>query len=229
MKKPKLIHCSFDEVLSFEPRVPMSSVEGYEDTEIKRICCAPSVEKCLKAMPQAGEVIRFMRLANVAVIVHAYYLESDRVEYDTSDYVIDALVTDEMWVMDKPKDWKRIDWEITSCTLTEGEDLRGKKIIGISNVQIRRAKYTDNLHNLVGGIGIDYDEWKKQFPKVTFRSLATNLSDEIAEEMARRREKHKKHMAYLMLEQRVAKYREEHNGKDQIKGMPVLRKPGKTG
>ena len=207
MKKPKLIHCSFDEVYQFIPRVPKSRTD-WEDDQIKRICVAPTIQDCLNAMPGAGQAIRWIRAAGMPVILHAYYLEADKVEYDTSDYVLDAEFTHEMWVLEEPKDWKRIDYEITSCSLIDGTDLTGKKIIGVRNVELKRTSYTDNLRSLIEGAGMDYIDFRKKCPEVTYGTLVRNLGEDTAEEFRQRREKVTKKRLFENMQRRVTAYRE---------------------
>lgn len=150
-----------------------------------------------------------MQTVGMPVVIHAYYLEADRVEYDTRDYVLDAEITDEFWVLEKPKDWKRIDYEITSCRLIDGIDLLGKPLVGICNVELKRTAYTDNLKSLIEGAGLDYDDFRTKCPDVTFQGMAVNCDKEIALGLKERREKYKKHMLYESLQKRVAAYREK--------------------
>lgn len=103
MKKNKLIHVSFEEVEQFIPRIPEQICPG-EDNTTPRICAAPSVIKALQAIPQAGEVIYYMRRIGVPIIIHAYYLESQSVltPDQIADKVPDALVAmleDEGWIV----------------------------------------------------------------------------------------------------------------------------------
>ncbi len=206
-KKPKLIHCSFDEVYSFEPRVPASRSE-YEDDQIKRICVSPTIRQCIDAIPRAGNIMRFMREVGMPVVIHAYYLEADRVEYDTSEYVPDADVTGEMWILEKPKDWKRIDYELTSFCLKDGKDRNGADITWVYGVWPVRHKYTDNLRDLIEGIGQDYDEFRRQCPDVSFRLLAGNATKEMIEDFKTRREKVTKKRLFDNLQRRVEAYKE---------------------
>ena len=207
-KRPKLIHCSFDEVYSFEPRVPEHR-NALEDDQIKRICVAPTVKDCLRAMPSAGKVIRFMKILGMPAVVHAYYLEADRVEYDVTDYVLDADYTHEMWVLERPKDWKRIDWLIDEIYLSDSKNTDGNDCIHIDNVFPVRTKYTDNLRELVEGCGLDLDDFKEQMPDMTFTRLAANLRDATILDLKERRQKVKAKELYESLQKRVAAYREE--------------------
>jgi hypothetical protein len=189
-KKPKLIHCSFDEVYHFEPRVPASRNE-LEDDQIKRICVAPTIRQCLDAIPKAGNIVRFMRTVGMPVVIHAYYLEADRVEYDTKDYVPDADTTGEMWVLEKPKDWKRIDYELTDFCLRDGKDPQGNDITWIYGVWPRRTKYTDNLRELIEGAGMNFENFKRDCPTLSFRLMAASAPPDIIQEFKERREKYR--------------------------------------
>ena len=191
-RKRLLIHCSFDEVLRFVPRVPASRSEG-EENQTPRICVGPSVEKCLQAMPGCGNIIRWTREAGLPVIIHAYYLKSDNVRVDTVPFVADARYTGEMWVLDEPEDWIRADYEIMSCELKDAEDIFGDPIVSIRDVALRQVKYTDNLRNLVEGCGIDYQEFRSHFPSMTYAKIAGGLKDyELARAFRRKREEYQK-------------------------------------
>ena len=211
-KKRKLIHCSFDLVDNFIPRVPDSRVKWqgkeYEDSKTPRICVAPTVLQCLKAMPKAGEIIRWMRAVGLKPIVHAYYLESDNVQVCTMDDVPDADITGEMWILDKPNDWHRIDYEIVSCAMEDGKDMFGRSVVAIHGVEIARTAYTDNLKDLIQGLGLEYGDFMKRFPFLHFRELAMNIT--CTDELREKRKKNLKHKAFDSLQRRVANYRNAH-------------------
>lgn len=211
--KQKLIHCSFDLVDNFVPRVPDSRVmwkgEEYEDSTTPRICVAPSVLHCLKAMPKAGETIRWMQAVGMKPVIHAYYLKSDNVHICTKDDVPDADITHEMWVLDKPKDWHRVDYEITACVMTDGKDQFSKDVVSIHAVDIKRVPYTDNLKDLIEGLGLEYGEFMNRFSFLTFRGLAINIGN--TDELRERRRKHLHHKNFESLQKRVKAYREGNN------------------
>lgn len=198
-KRPKLIHCSFDEVLSFEPRVPKSRAK-LEDGKIKRICVAPTIRQCLTAMPKAGESIRWIQSIGMPVVIHAYYLEADRVEYDTREYVPDAERTSEFWVLEKPKDWKRIDYEITSCSLVDTKDFYGEPAVDVRNVRVRRTAYTDNLREMTESSGVSYEEFVKSNPDVSFGMLARNHDEKLAELIREKRKAYRNNQNFENLQ-----------------------------
>lgn len=207
--KPKLIHCSFDEVYDFEPRVPKSR-NDLEDGETKRICVAPTVRQCLDAIPKAGNIMRFMREVGMPVVIHAYYLESDNVVYDTTGKVPDAELTGEMWVLDKPYDWRRVDYELTGFSLKDGKDANGDDITWIFGVWPIRTKYTDNLKELVEGMGKTMEEFREKCPDLSFRMIAGNASPELTQEFKEMRSKYQKEKAFKNLQKRVENYRKSH-------------------
>lgn len=213
MAKKKLIHCSFDLVDNFTPRVPDSRIKvRWQDRECEnavtpRICVSPTVLQCLKAMPKAGETIRWMRAVGIPPVVHAYYLESDNVHMCTKDDVLDADITGEMWILDRPKDWHRVDYEITACHMTDGKDLFGKDVVAIHSAELRRTKYTDSLKNLIEGLGLEYGDFMARFPYLGFRELAVNVR--CTDELRKRCEKHLRHKAFESLQKRVKAYREK--------------------
>ena len=209
--KQKLIHCSFDLVDNFVPRVPDSRVmwEGkeYEDATTPRICVAPSVLHCLKSMPKAGETIRWMKAVGMNPVIHAYYLKSDNVHMCTKDDVLDADNTHEMWVLDKPKDWHRVDYEITDCFMTDGKDQFGKDGVFIHVVDIKRVPYTDNLKDFLDGLGVEYNDLPDRLKPVLFRKLAMVL--DCTDLLREKRKKHLHHKNFESLQRRVKAYREK--------------------
>jgi len=109
----KYIHCSFDIVDEFIPRVPTTRCK-IEDKTTPRICVAPDIRHCLAAMPSAGRIIEWTRAAGLSVILHVYYLTADKVLTDVKDKVADAEFTREMWLLEKPASVRRVDYEIVS-------------------------------------------------------------------------------------------------------------------
>jgi len=211
--KPKLIHCSFDLVDDFTPRIPDSRViwkgKEYEDCTTPRICVAPSVLDCLKAIPKAGETIRWMEAVGMKPIVHAYYLKSENVHICTKDDVLDADNTHEMWVLDKPKDWHRVDYEITDCFMTDGKDQFGKDGVFIHAVDLKRVRYTDNLKEFLDGLGVTYEDFPDSCKPVLFRKLAMVLDR--TDLLMEKRKKHLHHKNFENLQRRVKEYREDNN------------------
>ena len=211
MSKTKLIHCSFDLVDRFEPRVPDSRIKvvGMEDAETPRICVAPSVLHCLKAIPKSGETIRWMRAVGLKPIIHAYYLKSDRVYQPTKAQVADVGWTREMWILDTPKDWHRRDYEIVYCGMEDGWDSFGNDVVCINSVDLKQVSYTDSLRDLIEGIGLEYADFMARFPYLKFRELATNVN--CVNDLRKRREKHLRHKAFESLQKRVEAYRRNDN------------------
>lgn len=215
MSKTKLIHCSFDLVDRFEPRVPDSRIEvvGMEDAETPRICVAPSILHCPKAIPKSGETIRWMQAVGLKPIIHAYYLQSDNVYQPTKDQVADVGWTKEMWVLDKPKDWRRRDYEIVSCCMTDGKDMFGNDVVCINSVELKPAPYTDSLKELVEGMDLEYGEFMRRFPFLTFRGMATNVT--CTKEIRERIRESQKHRAFKSLSIRVEAYRNEQKERQE--------------
>lgn len=176
----KLIHCSFDIVDEFVPRVPDSRAvyddKEYEDSTTPRICTAPSILHCLRAMPRAGGVIRWMHAVGMKPVIHAYYLQANSVKVCTSDEVPDADTTHAVWVLEKPEKVTRRDYEIVSCSMHDGKDMLGRSFVRIDGIKLKRVPETDNLKDLVESIGQDYGYFIKRFPFVTFREFATNIT-----------------------------------------------------
>ena len=158
-----------------------------------------------------------MRAVGLPPIVHAYYLQSDNWQINvhacTTGDVLDADITGEMWILDKPTNWHRIDYEITSCHMTDGKDIFGEDVIAIHSAELRRTRYTDNLKNLIDGLGLEYGDFMRQFPWLKFREMATNVKN--TDELREMREKHLKHKAFESLQKRVEAYRNA-NGQSAV-------------
>ena len=76
MKKNFMVHCSFDLVDHFEPRVPKNRIEGKksEDGTIARICVASDIRNAINAIPGGGQTVQLMQQMGMPIIIHAYYL-----------------------------------------------------------------------------------------------------------------------------------------------------------
>ena len=206
----KYIHCSFDVVNEFIPRVPTTRCK-IEDKTTPRICVAPDIRHCLAAMPSAGRIIEWTRAAGLPVILHAYYLTSDKVFTDTKDKVADAEFTHEMWLLEKPTSVRRVDYEITSCSIQNGKDILGDPIKRIVNAEIRRVSFTDSLTELFCFSSADPHELK-----FTYGKIAANMDFNTAKRIKTEREQYKKHKAFDGLQRRIEAYRCEVVGKKYI-------------
>ena len=172
----KLIHVSFDLVKEFIPRVPKQRCPE-EDGTIPRICVSPSLEKCLQAVPQAGEVLHQMKELGLPLIIHGYYMECKHPLYDVSKYVGDAEATGEMWILDKPDKIRRIDYEVIFDDFLWYTDAYGAKQRFPVGMKFKRVKYQDNMMNFLDMIFDENErksEFVRQFPQLTFRQLMWN-------------------------------------------------------
>lgn len=146
----KYIHVSFDVIESFELRVPEEkSRSNGEDAKTPRICAAPSIIDCIHAIPMAGEVIQNALREGIKPIIHAYYLKpAEKVKIPTINEVMDADLTNEIWLLELPEKVNRVDYEIVDAKITMLElGEKGGKRPYINSVTIRRTKYQDNYKN----------------------------------------------------------------------------------
>jgi len=197
----KYIHCSFDVVNEFVPRVPTTRCK-IEDKTTPRICVAPDIRHCLAAMPSAGRIIEWTRATGMPVILHAYYLTADKVLTDTRDKVADAEFTHEMWILEKPTSVRRVDYEITSYSIQDGRDMLGDPIKQIVNVEIRRVPFTDNLKEL-----FCFSPNNPHELKITYGVIAANMDFDTAKRIKTEREQYKKHNTFDRLQRRIEAYR----------------------
>lgn len=87
----ELFHLSFDENLtSLRAQIPECAINGYEDTNIKRVCFSNSIDGCLSAL-QSGKVTLFIYVPNEAIGENEIYHPSIR-------EVRDAEFTHEIWI-----------------------------------------------------------------------------------------------------------------------------------
>lgn len=179
-----MVHVSFDLVDEFIPRVPKQRCEGENDT-IKRICVAPSIIEALNAIPQAGLVVRNMKSLGLPVIIHCYYLKSDKVmsNDEIQKYVPDAEFTGEMWILEKPKAVNRVDYEITDCIVKQGVDVFENKMFEVRFPEIKRVKHQSNIDIFFKVFSHSPNERKMReiFEKQSYRKIIANFDDEIIE------------------------------------------------
>lgn len=179
MKKGKIIHCSFDTVEKFVPRIPKHRCVG-ENATIPRICAGPSVRKCLAGIPQSGAVMYWMQRYGLPIIVHAYYLKCRHVEFDVSEYVGDARYTGEMWLLETPSEVHRIDYEVLVEDFTWVSDPYGYAQRHPIGVKLMRTMFQDNFENLLKN-AFDKKEnennFREKMRKHTFRDIMTCIAE----------------------------------------------------
>lgn len=89
----RLYHLSYKHKLKSTllcPRIPYSSVIGYEDTVTPRVCMSDSIDGCLTALQ-----------CNPGTY-HVYFTDIDKsdpkLHYPTPEEVFDAFMTHEVWI-----------------------------------------------------------------------------------------------------------------------------------
>lgn len=188
-KENQLVHVSFDIVDEFLPRVPKQRCPN-EDGNIPRICASPTVIQCLQAIPQAGEVMCRTRELGLPVIIHAYYMRCKQVIEDVTQWVGDAAATGEKWLTDKPDEVRRIDYEVVAQYVEWYTDIYGVRQRFPMDIKLKRAKYQDNMDNLLR----DYfhlpneriSVFKGKIPDLTYRTLMSHF-DEFMEDVENER------------------------------------------
>lgn len=185
------IHISYDLVDHFELRIPPDRAPG-EDDITPRICTAPDIRSGLAAMPGGGYTAFQMVNIGLPVVVHAYYLDCEKVIDDVSDKVPDWNVTHEQWCMSEPRKVVRRDYELSDIVFQDAKDCTGKMRKYILLATIKRVKNQDNWENLFKLWEISYlfeddvgIEIKKQ---VSFRKFIGNY-EEVMEKWMNRKKK----------------------------------------
>ena len=138
-----MIHCSFDLVDKFVPRIPKNRCIG-EDATIPRICAGQTIRGCLSSMPKAGDTMHRMRQMGLPVIIHAYYMRCKHAVFDIKDYVPDATTTGEIWLLESPSEVHRVDYEVRFKRCMWYTDPYGQQQRYPVGVRLRRTKYQDN-------------------------------------------------------------------------------------
>lgn len=181
--KFNMVHVSFDLVEEFVPRVPAQRCKN-EDDITPRICVAPDITSALRALPQAGEVIVAMQELALPIIIHAYYLKSDRVlmPEQIADKVGDAVANGEMWITEPPQSVYRVDYEITDPFVIMAEDKYGVIAQFFISCDKKRVKFQDNWANFASAYssGPKAERWFIEHkPDMSFRTFMSNLDDEL--------------------------------------------------
>lgn len=173
-----MVHCSFDPVDRFVLRIPEQRIEGKypEDDKTARICVSSDITKALRAIPQAGIVMTYMRQLGLPVIIHAYYLKADNYYKPTVAEVPDVNWTDEYWLLSPPDSVYRKDYEVVDFQTSHGVDLNGKDMDYIIKASMKPAKYQDNMLNLCNAFHVDYNKFPK---RISFRTFMANCGNEI--------------------------------------------------
>lgn len=178
----QMVHVSFDRVSEFVPRVPENRCPG-ENSTIPRICVAPSIEDALNAMPRAGVVMDYMRQLGLPIILHVYHLKSGRVmsSEEITQYVPDADLSHEMWLLDRPEKVYREDYEILDFETRAYTDRFGHEMRGIYGIQMRKCRFQSNTENFLNECA---DESRKEkirgiIRENTFRVVLDNIGAEL--------------------------------------------------
>ena len=94
MKRNSYVHCSFDLVESFKPRVPKTRVIGKfvsEEAETPRICTADTIQHALLGIPGCADVMQNIQKFDMRIYIHVYYLTSEDIKFPTEEEVPDGI------------------------------------------------------------------------------------------------------------------------------------------
>ena len=106
MKRNSYVHCSFDLVESFKPRVPKTRVIGKfvsEEAETPRICTADTIQHALLGIPGCADVMQNIQKFDMRIYIHVYYLTSEDIKFPTEEEVPDVKETHEVWILSEPQ------------------------------------------------------------------------------------------------------------------------------
>ncbi len=179
-----MVHVTFDLVERFTPRVPKQRCVG-EENITPRICVSSRLLQALQAVPTSGLAVYNMKRLGVPVVIHAYYLQSDNVltSDQIADKVADAVVNDEMWILDEPTKVYRVDYELTDSITVDARDRHGEQQRFLLSAEFKRCKYQDNWRNLVYRLGKSdkfADVFLARRPQdLSYRTFVTNIDEEV--------------------------------------------------
>lgn len=192
-KRKSYIHCSWDIIdpLNFIPRVPTGRIDGMEDGATPRICVADSVCGAMRAMPATGRMIKAMRMAGMAVVIHAYYLTANeaKVYRPSKVQVPDASLTGERWVLGRPERVIRRDYLVTDEYIHPTVDQNGNPYDCFVGCNLKRVKQQDNFENFLRALSDDPNVAVKKKSleiiksKTDFRTLMLSLDEELLEKL----------------------------------------------
>lgn len=192
----QMVHVSFDRVSEFVPRVPENRCPG-ENSTISRICVALSIEDALNAMPRAGVLMDYMRQLGLPIILHVYHLEGGRVmpSEEVMQYVPDAEISHEMWLLEKPKKIYREDYEILDFETRAYTDRFGHEMRGIYGIRMQKCRYQSNTENFLNEYAGESRKEKIRsiIRENTFRVVLDNIGAEIIQK-CRETDKEKSHV-----------------------------------
>lgn len=178
MKKNCMVHCSFDLVDHFEPRVPKNRIEGKksEDGTIARICVASDIRNAINAIPGGGQTVQLMQQMGMPMIIHAYYLYSDEFIKPSEEQLPDVELTGERWLLKVPDKVYRRDYEITDAFFWKIKDRNGKEGIHMVGCNLKQVKFQDNIDNFCNACHIKREKYPEQ---ILFRTIMTNIGPEL--------------------------------------------------
>ncbi|WP_373124781.1 hypothetical protein [Blautia producta] len=200
--KTEFVHCSFEPVNKFWPRIPEQRCPEENDT-IPRICAAKTICGALRAIPQAGEVINRMQELEVPIYIHAYFFEcSDIMETeDVERYVPDAADTGEVWLLKVPDSIRHELLSLNEVSIFDTDDIFGKGMCVIEDVEYyvtEEHRCGDNWKNLLFRLMNCKNDDTEMLPetleelknlKISYRTFMSNLRDEDVKALLEIREK----------------------------------------
>lgn len=175
MKKNYMVHCSFEIVEKFEPRIPKNRIEGNalsEDNTIPRICVSTDIRKAINAIPDGGLTIKLMKEMKIPMIIHAYYLYSNNFIKPSKELLPDVDMSGEHWLLQEPDKIYRKDYEILNPYFLEVTDVNERKGTFMVGCNLRQAKFQDNLENFCKACHITKDKIPEG---LFFRKIITNI------------------------------------------------------
>ena len=139
-KIDRMVHCSFDLVDRFEPRVPkyrVDNADACEDNITPRICVAPTIMSAVNAIPDRGNVIFYMDKLPLPILIHAYYLYSDEFIMPTSEQVPDVELTHEHLLCKTPSKIVRRDYILQDSLFYRRQDSNDIAVTTVYGGQLR--------------------------------------------------------------------------------------------
>lgn len=191
MKRNSYVHCSFDLVESFKPRVPKTRVIGKfvsEEAETPRICTADTIQHALLGIPRCADVMQNIQKFDMRIYIHVYYLTSEDIKFPTEEEVPDVKETHEVWILSEPQKIIWQDYEITDFKTSYHKDLNGIKHQILVGCKIKRVSNIDNISYFIDNIIPNLPKQKAEkfyelLKKFSYRTFMNSMDDEFMDKI----------------------------------------------
>ena len=138
-------------------------------------------------MPYRRRDLSYLTCVNLGelglpIILHVYTLTGDHImdNLKVRQYVPDAELSGEVWLLEKPTSVKRIDYEITDFDTKTFIDVNRNEICCIYNPVTRVCAYSSNRENFIEEFHPSNRKWFLElFEKYSYRTVMFNIGKDL--------------------------------------------------